>query len=69
MSSYNSKISPNVQSQGIPGTPMQQMWHVLNFHEQRLAQITAILQSQEDVQAELEQLKEKVASLEAATEE
>jgi len=68
MSSYNSKIPPNVQSQGIPGTPMQQMWHVLNFHEHRLAQITAVLQNQEDIHEKLEQLKAKVASLEASEE-
>ena len=39
----NSKISSSSnyktttsQQQTIPGTPIQQMWHILNFHETRL---------------------------------
>ena len=31
----------------IPGTPLQQMWTVLNFHEQRLAQVSQYLQQLE----------------------
>ena len=31
----------------IPGTPLQQMWTVLNFHEQRLSQMTQYLQQVE----------------------
>ena len=40
----NSKISSNSASQSVPGTPLQQMWHVLNFHEQRLIQISQVMQ-------------------------
>jgi len=40
----NSKISSNPASQSVPGTPLQQMWHVLNFHEQRLIQISQAMQ-------------------------
>jgi cell shape-determining protein MreC len=68
MSSYNRKIEQSSVVQNIPGTSMQQMWHVLNFHEHRLAQITAVLQNQEDIHEKLEQLKAKVASLEASEE-
>jgi hypothetical protein len=31
----------------VPGTSIQQMWHVLNFHEQRFTQITQYLQVME----------------------
>lgn len=44
MSEYNSRSFSNTKGQSIPGTPMQQMWHVLNFHEQRLLQLTQHLQ-------------------------
>ena len=40
----NSKISSKSASQSVPGTPLQQMWHVLNFHEQRLVQISQVMQ-------------------------
>ena len=46
MSSYNRNVSSNSKGQSVPGTPMQQMWHVLNFHEQRLMQLTQHLQQQ-----------------------
>ena len=44
MSEYNRNLSPNTNGQAVPGTPMQQMWHVLNFHEHRLMQLTQHLQ-------------------------
>jgi len=31
----------------IPGTPLQQMWTILNFHEQRLSQMSQYLQQVE----------------------
>jgi len=50
----NSKISSSSnhqtvtsQQQTIPGTPIQQMWHILNFHETRLTQLSQFLQKQE----------------------
>ena len=50
----NSKISSSSnyktetsQQQAIPGTPIQQMWHILNFHETRLTQLSQFLQNQE----------------------
>ena len=46
MSNYNRNVSSNAKGQAVPGTPMQQMWHVLNFHEQRLMQLTQHLQHQ-----------------------
>ncbi len=46
MSEYNKRSSFNANGQSIPGTPMQQMWHVLNFHEHRLLQLTQHLQEQ-----------------------
>ena len=46
MSEYNRQSSSNTKGQSIPGTPAQQMWHVLNFHEQRLSQLTQHLQQQ-----------------------
>jgi len=46
MSEYNRNVPTNSQGQAVPGTPMQQMWHVLNFHEQRLQQMTQHLQEQ-----------------------
>ena len=49
MSSYNSRRvnsqqNTNVPPQKIPGTPLQQMWTILNFHEQRLSQVSSYLQ-------------------------
>ena len=41
----NSRQTP--QPQSIPGTPLQQMWHILNFHETRLTQLSQFLQQQE----------------------
>jgi len=46
MSEYNRNLSSNAKGQAVPGTPMQQMWHVLNFHEHRLMQLTQHLQQQ-----------------------
>uniref|UniRef100_A0A6C0EME2 Uncharacterized protein n=1 Tax=viral metagenome TaxID=1070528 RepID=A0A6C0EME2_9ZZZZ len=46
MSEYNRRASSNTQGQSIPGTSAQQMWHVLNFHEHRLLQLTQHLQQQ-----------------------
>jgi uncharacterized protein YdeI (YjbR/CyaY-like superfamily) len=46
MSEYNRRASSNIKGQSIPGTSTQQMWHVLNFHEQRLSQLTQYLQQQ-----------------------
>jgi hypothetical protein len=37
----------NTVSQAIPGTPMQQMWHVLNFHEERLMQMAQYIHKME----------------------
>ena len=36
----------------IPGTPLQQMWTVLNFHEQRLAQVSQYLQQLEETKTD-----------------
>ena len=47
MSDYNRRASSNAKGQSIPGTSMQQMWHVLNFHEHRLLQLTQHLQQQQ----------------------
>ena len=43
-SNYNTVTS---QQQTIPGTPIQQMWHILNFHETRLTQLSQFLQDHE----------------------
>ena len=51
MSSYNrrqqnTKVTFSDSSEApraIPGTPLQQMWTVLNMHEQRLSKITNYL--------------------------
>ena len=47
MSEYNRRAYSNVKGQSIPGTPAQQMWHVLNFHEHRLLQLAQHLQQQQ----------------------
>ena len=39
----DTKIS-NTPPTVIPGTPLQQMWTILNFHEHRLGQMTQYLQ-------------------------
>ena len=36
----------------IPGTPLQQMWTILNFHEQRLAQVSQYLQQLEETKTD-----------------
>ncbi len=46
MSEYNRMIASDVKGQTVPGTPMQQMWHILNFHEERLKQMTQRLNMQ-----------------------
>ena len=46
MSEYNRIVSSNAEGQTVPGTPMQQMWHILNFHEERLKQLTQHLNMQ-----------------------
>jgi hypothetical protein len=46
MSEYNRIVSSDVKGQTIPGTPMQQMWHILNFHEERLKQLSQHLNMQ-----------------------
>jgi len=46
MSDYNRTVSSNSKGQTIPGTPIQQLWQVLNFHEQRLMELTQHLQQQ-----------------------
>jgi len=33
----------------VPGTPLQQMWTVLNFHEQRLGQMSQYLQKMDEM--------------------
>ena len=50
-SERNSKIlsssdNDERQYQSIPGTPLQQMWHILNFHETRLTQLSQYLQEE-----------------------
>ncbi len=40
----------NPVSQSIPGTPMQQMWHVLNFHEERLLQMAQYIHRMENTE-------------------
>jgi len=40
----------NTVSQSIPGTPMQQMWHVLNFHEERLLQMAQYIHRMENTE-------------------
>ena len=42
----NKKIIPNTASQSVPGTPIQQMWHVLKFHEQRITQFSQLLEKE-----------------------
>ena len=49
MSEYNRRSFSNTKGQSIPGTSMQQMWHVLNFHEHRLIQLTQHLQQQQQL--------------------
>ena len=39
--------TPSMAPQTIPGTPLQQMWTILNFHEQRLSQMSQYLQQVE----------------------
>ena len=51
MSEYRN-LSPNANGQSVPGTPMQQMWHVLNFHEHRLMQLTQHLQQQQSTNSD-----------------
>ena len=46
-SSRNNSRQTQPQPQAIPGTPLQQMWHILNFHETRLTQLSQFLQQQE----------------------
>jgi hypothetical protein len=46
MSEYNRNVSSDSKAQTVPGTPMQQMWHILNFHEERLKQLSQHLHMQ-----------------------
>jgi len=66
MSDYNRKIEQPSATQNIPGTTMQQMWHVLNFHEQRFVKLAELLQSSEEKRdLEIKELTERIKSLEA----
>ena len=47
ISSSRNNSRQTQQAQAIPGTPLQQMWHILNFHETRLTQLSQFLQQQE----------------------
>ena len=47
ISSSRNNSRQTQQPQSIPGTPLQQMWHILNFHETRLTQLSQFLQQQE----------------------
>tara|TARA_B100001093_G_scaffold313495_1_gene299155 strand:+ start:2469 stop:2876 length:408 start_codon:yes stop_codon:yes gene_type:complete len=47
ISSSRNNSRQTQQAQSIPGTPIQQMWHILNFHETRLTQLSQFLQQQE----------------------
>jgi len=51
MSEYNRNVSPQAQAQTVPGTPMQQMWHILNFHEERFKQLDKHLNMQKSTNA------------------
>jgi len=46
MSEYNRNVSSNSKPQTVPGTPLQQMWHILNFHEERFNQMEKYLSMQ-----------------------
>jgi len=46
MSEYNRNVSSNSKAQTVPGTPMQQMWHILNSHEERFKQLSQQLHMQ-----------------------
>mgnify|MGYP001502207809 CR=1 FL=1 len=50
----NTKVS-EIPPIPVPGTPIQQMWTVLKFHEQRLGQIGKYLQQVEEGQSNTEQ--------------
>jgi len=47
ISSSSNRQTVTSQQQTIPGTPIQQMWHILNFHETRLTQLSQFLQDHE----------------------
>lgn len=47
ISSSSNRKTVTSQEQTIPGTPIQQMWHILNFHETRLTQLSQFLQDHE----------------------
>ena len=73
MSEYNRRMPSNAKAQTVPGTPMQQMWHVLNFHEHRLIQLTNVIQQRQQqegnvelasVLEQLEHLKSRIDTLE-----
>jgi hypothetical protein len=67
MSSYNRKIEQSSVVQNIPGTSMQQMWHVMNFHEQRFVKLAELLKSSEEKRdLEIKELTERIKSLEAS---
>jgi len=42
--SSQAQVNSKLSTQSIPGTPLQQMWHVLNFHEHRLVQMNESVQ-------------------------
>ena len=50
-------------SSAVPGNSTQQMWHILNFHEQRLGQITAALRQMVELKTNYDVLASKHESL------
>jgi cell shape-determining protein MreC len=88
MSEYNRNVSSNgrgqiAPSQVVPGTSSQQMWQVLNFHEERFKQLTQYLSDPNSshntkqsgktefnmIMQQLEHLKARVSTLEAEKEQ
>ena len=66
MSEYNRNVSPQAQAQTVPGTPMQQMWHILNFHEERFKQLDKHLNMHDtSTYIQIETLTARVNSLES----
>ena len=88
MSEYNRNVSSNgggqiAPSQVVPGTSAQQMWQVLNFHEERFKKLAQYLSDPHSphntkqsgntefnmVMQQLEHLKARVSTLEAEKEQ
>ena len=60
---YSKNNTKNEPSQTVPGNPLQQMWHVLTFHEKRFNILDARFKELKKENIELKNLINEIKAL------